>query len=138
MGMKRLIGLAVLAVGLVVPTHAQTVHAAAGGGAANSLASGGGGWGGGGGLSGGFTAGAPLAHYPLTRFSMTSVSGSQQEFVPSVFVSYDKAVAEGQNLLDTPPLTVAEAARRQGNTHSEKAKIALVQDNNGKAVTVSR
>jgi len=136
--MKRLVGLAVLAVGLAtVPTHAQAVHAAAGGGASAPTA-GGGGLSGGGGFSGGFGGGNRLVSYPLALFSVTSVSGSQQEYVPSIFVSYDNAIATGQRLLDTSPLTVAEAARQQANTRPDKAKVALVQDHNGKAVIVSQ
>lgn len=132
--MKRLIALAVLAVGVAVPTHAQTIHAAAGGGSSSVPAAGGGV--GGGGFSGGF--GGVAVHNPSAHFSVTSVSGSPQEFVPSTFVSYDKAVAEGQNVLDTPEPTVAEAARKQGDTHAEKAKLALVQNYYGKAIIVPR
>lgn len=130
--MKRLMALGVFAVGLVLPTHAQTTHSAAGG-AANALPSNsGGGWGGGGGYSGGSR---PVSH-PPTQFNTASVSGSQNEYVPSVFVPYDRAMAKGQSVLDTPPPTVAEAARQQGNTHPEKAKLALVQDIYGKARVV--
>jgi len=136
--MKRLIGFAVLAAGLAVPTHAQTVHAAAGG-AASLPASNGGGWGiGGGGLGGGSSVGNKPVNYPPTLFSVTSVSGSQQEYVPSVFVSYDRAVAAGQDALDTPSLTVAEAARRKANAPPDKAKVTLVQDDYGRAVIVPR
>jgi len=130
--MKRLMALGVFAVGLVLPTHAQTTHIASGG-AANPLASNGaGGWGGGGGYSGG----SRLMSYPRTQFNTTGVSGSQNEYVPSVFVPYDRAIAKGQNALDTPPPTVAEAARQQNNTHPEKAKLALVQDIYGKAMVI--
>ncbi len=130
--MKRLMALGVFAVGLVLPTHAQTAHTAAGGAANSPSANGGGGWGGGGGYGGGSR---PVSH-PPTQFSTTSVSGTQNEYVPSVFVSYDRAIAKGQNALDTPPPTVAEAARQQSNTHAEKAKLALVQDIYGKAMVI--
>lgn len=130
--MKRLIVLGLFAVGLALPTHAQTAHIAAGG-AANPLTSnGGGGWGGGVGYG---AASRPVSH-PPAQFSTTSVSGSQNEYVPSVFVSYDRAIAKGQNALDTLPPTVVEAARQQSNTHPEKAKLALVQDIYGKAMVV--
>jgi len=113
--MKRLMTLAVFAVGLALPTHAQTAHAAAGGAAIPLASTGGGGWGGGAGYGGGSR---PVSH-PPTQFNTTSVSGSQNEYVPSVFVPYDRAVATGQNALDTPPPTVAEAARQQSNTLRE-------------------
>jgi hypothetical protein len=137
--MRHLIGLAVLALGLVVPTHAQAMRSAASG-TANPTSSGSGS-GGGGGLGGGFSGGSiggRLTYYPLARFSVTTVSGTQQDYVPSTFVSYDQAVATGQNELDMPPLTVAAAARQQANTHPEKAKIAVMQDDRGKVIIVSR
>jgi len=131
--MNRFMALGVLAVGLALPTHAQTVHTAAGG-AANPQTSngGGGGWGG----SGGFGGGSRPVNHPPTQFNTTSVSGSQNDYVPSVFICYDRAIATGQDALKTPPPTVAEAARQQSNTHAEKAKLALVQDIYGKARVV--
>jgi hypothetical protein len=134
--MKRMIALAVLAVGLAVPVHAQTGRVAAGGGASSVSPSGGGGWGSGG-FGGGSTASRPL-NYPLTHFSVASVSGSQQEYVPSVFVSYDQAIATGQTVLDTPPMTVAEASRHLGDMRPEKAKVAFVQDDAGRVIIVPR
>jgi hypothetical protein len=134
--MKHMIALAVLTVGLAIPSHAQTVHAAAGG-SASLPATSGGGWGSGG-MGGGSSAGNKLMSYPPTLFNVTSVSGSQQDYVPSMFVSYDRAIAAGQKALDTPPRTVAEAAREHANTRPEKAKLALVQNDHGKAVIVGQ
>jgi len=132
--MKRFIALGVFAVGLSLPTYAQTVRTAAGG-AANPLAfSGGGGWGGGGGSNGGSR---PVSR-PPTQFNTTSVSGAGNDYVPSVFVSYERAIAKGQDALYTPPPTVAEAARQLSNSHPEKARLALVQDIHGKAMVVSQ
>jgi len=134
--MKRMIAFAVLAAALAVPIHAQNGHAPAGGGASSVSASGGGGWG-----SGGFGSGSTAnraVNYPLTRFNVASVSGSQQEYVPSVFVPYDKAIATGQTVLDTPPVTVAEASRQLGTMRQEKAKVALVQDDYGRVIIVPR
>jgi hypothetical protein len=133
--MKRIIALAVLAVALAQPVHAQTGHVSAGGGASSVSASSGGGWGGGG--FGGSTANKPLS-YPLTHFNVASVSGSQQEYVPSIFVSYDKAIATGQTELDTPPMTVAEASRELSNVRQAKAKVAWVQDDYGRVIIVPR
>ena len=73
---------------------------------------------------------------PPAQFNTATVSGSQTDYVPSVFVSYDRAIARGQDALDTPPPTVAEAARQLGNSHPEKARLALVQDIHGKAIVV--
>ena len=135
--MRRMIAWAVLAVGLAVPTHAQTGHVVAGGGAGSVSASGGGGGWGGGGFGGGSTA-SRLLSYPLTHFNVASVSGSQQEYVPSVFVSYDEAIATGQTVLDTPPMTVAEASRQMGTMRQERAKVAFLQDGSGRVILVPR
>jgi hypothetical protein len=132
--MKRLIGLAILAVAVAVPAHAQSTHPAAGGttfttnGSAGSL-------GGGGGFGG--SGGSKLASVPPAHFNVTSASGSQS-YEPSTFLSYDQAVAAGKTVLDTPPPTVAEAARQQASAHTEKAKVALVQDDYGRAIIVRR
>ena len=134
--MKRMIALAVLVVAMAVPIHAQTGHAAAGGGVSSVSVSGSGG-GGGSGFASGSTANRPLS-YPVTHFNVASVSGSQQEYVPSVFVSYDRAIATGQTELDTQPMTVAEASRQQANMRQEKAKVALVQDQSGRAILAPR
>lgn len=138
--MKRFFGLAILAAGLAIPAHAQTLHGYAAGGAASSAtsSSGGGGYGGGGfggGLSGG---GTKLASYPVAHFGVASVSGSQQDYVPSTFVAYDKALAEGRDILANPPKSVVEAAHEQVGTQTEKARLALVQDDHGNAIVVSR
>lgn len=139
--MKRFLGLAILAAGLAVPAHGQMSHSVSGGSAASSATSnsgGGGSYGGagfGGGLSGG---GTRLASYPVAHFGVASVSGSQQDYVPSTFVAYDKALAEGRDILANPPKSVVEAAQAQASTHTEKAKLALVQDDYGNAIVVSR
>lgn len=137
--MKRFLGLAILAAGLAVPAHAQMSHSVSAGGAANTLTSNGGGGGyGGGGLGGGSSSGNKLTNCPRAQFSVAAVSGTQQDYVPSTFVSYDKAVAEGRNILAAPPKSIVEAAHEQAEAHAEKAKLALVQDYNGNAVVVLR
>jgi hypothetical protein len=68
---------------------------------------------------------------------MTSASGAQ-DYVPSTFLPFDKAVVAGQTLIETPAPTVADAARQQTSAHMEKAKIALVQDDYGRAIIVRR
>jgi len=137
--MKRLLGLGILAAGLAVPAHAQAFHGgASAGGTSNSLPINGGAGGFGGGFGGGLSGGNRLSAYPLANFNVAAVSGIQAEYIPSTFVSYDQAVAEGREILTTPPKTLVQAAHDQANAHPNKAKFALVQDRNGNAVIVTR
>lgn len=131
---KRFLGLAILAAGLAVPAHAQVSRGFAAGNPTSSPS-----FSGGGGFGGGYSAGGiKLPSYPVACLGVTSVSGSQQDYVPSTFVAYDKALAEGRAILSAPPKSVAEAAREQGSSRTEKAKLALVQDDYGNAVIVPR
>jgi hypothetical protein len=136
--MKRLMGLAILCMSLAVETHAQANHvtAAASGGSTVTTTSAGAGGGGGG--YGGGSAGSRPASLPPAVFHMTSISGSRESYEPSTFVSYDQAVAAGKSLINTPPPTVAGAARQQASTHAGKAKLALVQDDDGRVQLVRR
>lgn len=138
--MKRFLSLTILAAGLAIPAHAQTPHGVSAGGGANPLTfSGGGGGGyGGGGVGGGSSSGSRLPSCPRAQFSVSAVSGTQQDYVPSTFVSYDKALAEGRDVLAAPPKTVAEVAHEQAIGRAEKAKLALVQDSRGNAIIVVR
>ncbi|HTR46348.1 MAG TPA: hypothetical protein VMM16_03040 [Verrucomicrobiae bacterium] len=134
--MKRFLGLTILAAGLAMPAHAQS-HApagAAGGPSSANSSGGGGGYGGGWGSSGG----TRLTQYPLAHFAVTSVSGSQQDYVPSTFVAYNQAISHGQEILDAPPKTVAEAARENSIARMQKARVVVVQGPNGEMVVTSR
>lgn len=135
--MKRLLGLAVLTAGLAVPAHAQAPRAMAASMAPSPMSSGSGG--GGGGFGGGSSSGGgKLTSYPVARFNVTSVSGSQQDYIPSTFVSYDEAVAAGRAILNAPPKSLDEVARETSTNRRETAKLALVQDANGNAVIQPR
>jgi len=131
--MKRLMGMAILAAGLALPAHAQAPRATASGMTPGPVSAGGGGFGGG--YSSG---GSKPTSCPTARFSVTSVSGSQQDYVPSTFVVYDNALAEGRDILANPPKSVAEAAHEQPSVPAEKARISFIQDVNGKATIVVR
>jgi hypothetical protein len=133
--MKKIIFIAVLILGFSAPALAQ--RGAVGGGAAgpSSGNGGGGGYGGGGygggGYGGGFSGGLPSC--PATQFHVVGVSGSNAEFEPSTFVSFDKAVATGKEMIVAENRTVAQAARENNVARKEKARLALVQDNWGYA-----
>jgi len=131
-------GLALLALGIAVPVHAQAGHAGGAAGSGGMLNSGAGGFGGGG-LASGSTAGSKPPSTPPAQFNMTSASGSPENYVPSTFLSYEQALVAAQGLPDAPPPTVAEVARQQaGAAHGERAKVSLVQDGQGRAIILRR
>jgi hypothetical protein len=99
--MKRLLGLAILALGLAVPAHAQFAGNSVG--AAGSIGSGGG-------LNGGGSS-SHMISYPRAVFATAIVSGTDIDFKPSAFVSYDVAVAEGRAALAFRERSVVEVAR---------------------------
>ncbi len=97
------------------------------------------GGGGGGGFSGGGSIGAAgITKFPRTQFGVAAVSGSLQDYIPSTFVAYDEALAEGRDLLANSPKTVVEAAHNQAPSSAQKARIALIQDVNGNPIIVAR
>jgi hypothetical protein len=124
--MKRLLGLAVLALGLAVPAHAQFAGNSVG--ASGSIGSGGGLNGG-----GGFR---HITSYPRAVFATTIVSGTETDFEPSAFVSYDVAVAEGRAVMAFKERSVVEVAREVRSTRGVRARVAFVQDVNGDPVIV--
>jgi hypothetical protein len=126
--MRKILFIAVLVLGFSAPAMAQRGGGAAGIGG-SAFGSGGGGGYGSGGLGGGFTGG--LASCPPTQFAVMGVSGSNSEFEPSTFVSFDKAVAAGKQEIAIESRTVAQAARENMAARKEKARLALVQDGYG-------
>jgi len=131
--MKQFVGLAALILGLAVSAQAQHGSMAVPPGSSNTTGGPGGGGTGGAGLGGGGTA----KHEPIppTQFATAAASGSDADFVPSEFVTYENAIGEGQDAL-AKPKTVAEAAAENRNTPRAKAKLAFVQDGSGNAIIV--
>ena len=121
--MKKLLFLAVLVIGCSVPAFGQ--H---GGGTAGPSSNGGGGGYGGGFGSGSFGGGGVLPSCPPTQFAVVAVSGSNAEWEPSTFVSFEKAVAFGKQVIVIENRTVAQAARENNAARREKARVAVVQD----------
>jgi hypothetical protein len=123
--MKRFLILAVFALGLALPAHAQFGGQSIGSG---SLSSG-----------GGINAGAPrLASEPPAQFAMTGVSGNEAEFTPSAFLAYDQAIAAGKESLAAKEKSVAKVASENSTVQKPRAKFAMVQDCNGNPIIVSR
>lgn len=126
--MKYLVGFAVLALGFAMPAYAQG-HAAGGGGTSLPVYGGGAGTGG-----SGLGGGTMLPHYSRARFQVTAVSGSEIDYTPSTFVSYNSAVTKGNVALASIPETLGQAAQLNRETPRVKAKFSLVQDNHGNAI----
>jgi hypothetical protein len=126
--MKRLLGLAVLALGLAVPAYAQFSGNSVG--ASGSIGSGGG-------LNGGGSF-RHITSYPRAVFATTIVSGTETDFEPSAFVSYDVAVAEGRAVMAFKERSVVEVAREVSSTRGARARVAFVQDASGDPVIVSQ
>lgn len=62
---------------------------------------------------------------------MGTVDGNAGDYVPSTFVSYDKALAEGRALLAARPISLGQFARENQPAATAKAKFELVQDHHG-------
>lgn len=65
---------------------------------------------------------------------MQIISGTNTEFVPSMFMSFDKALAKGVADLAVKPKTLAEVAQENRKEQRAKAQTSFVQDANGKLV----
>ena len=94
----------------------------------------------GGGFGGGLTGGAAgrLPAYPRTHFKMSEVSGSDKSFTPSGYLPFDRAVAEGQAILDAEKKTPAEAAAATSIVPRPHAKVAVMQDANGDPIVIKQ
>jgi hypothetical protein len=79
-------------------------------------------------------------HYSLPDAStqVLTYSGSNSEFVPSLFMSYDKALAKGVADLAAKPKTLAEVAQEYRKEQRAKAQTSFVQDANGKPVKAEK
>jgi hypothetical protein len=126
--MKKFMGLAVLVLGLAGSAHAQISGSNIGG--SGTIGSGGG--------IGVARAFPGLASYPRATFATILVSGTDTEFKPSAFLSYDQAVAEGRAALAYKAKTVAEVAAESNSERKTRAKLALVQNANGTVDIVSQ
>ena len=110
--MKRSMLFAALILFFSLPARAQS-HMALSGGNANSASpnsgggGGAGGYGGGGGGGSGITA---LPSSPRAQFSYGYAHGSDADFAPSSFLSYDDAVKLGESVLAAKPRSLGEVA----------------------------
>jgi hypothetical protein len=79
-----------------------------------------------------------ITHLPATQFNSVVVSGSDQDFVPTTYVSFDKGVAEGRTTLATQPKSLGELAQEYCGQARPKAKVAFVQNDYGDAIITRR
>jgi len=128
--MKKILALAVFVIGFSASAHAQAMSLN-GGAASNN----GGGAAMGGGLSKPIFPSMPIN--PPTHFNVSATSGTDADFEPSSFLTFEEAVAAGR-AAQTKPQTIVEAAAENKSTDRPKAKFELVQDDNGKAVITRR
>jgi hypothetical protein len=69
---------------------------------------------------------------------MSAVSGSDGSFVPSGYLPFDRAVAQGQAILDAEKKTPAEAAAAASIVPKPRAKVVVVQDANGDPIVIKQ
>jgi hypothetical protein len=131
---KRICGLAALILWLSIPAHAQ--HAM--GGSSNGVASASGSAGGGTGGGGSQVSFPTLPSYPQHEFLMTNVSGTKADFTPSTYLDYDQALTDGRAALASKMRPLAEIAKQNRESNPAKAKIAILQDANGRAFLASQ
>ncbi len=128
MTMKRLLGLGVLILSFSLPARAQF------GGSINGMGSIGG-MGSINGMGGLSHVNFPdLPSQPEPRYQNSSAHGSEAEFVPSTYVPYEQALAQGQAALapESKPKSVAQVAAEYRSAKRAAAKLAVVQDAQGR------
>jgi hypothetical protein len=111
--MKRSMLFAALILFFSLPVHAQSHMSLSGGNANSASPSNGGGGGGGGGYSSGGGGGSgitALPSSPRAQFSYGYAHGSDADFAPSSFLSYDDAVKLGESVLAAKPRSLGEVA----------------------------
>jgi hypothetical protein len=113
--MKQAIGVAAFILFFAIPAHAQA----------------------GGGLGGGNLS-SRLPPQPPAHFKISAVGGSDASFIPSGYLPFDRAVAEGQAILDEEKKTPAEAAAAASIVPKPHAKVAVVQDSNGDPIVIKQ
>lgn len=137
--MKRVLGVMVLILGFSIPAHAQASRGTvpASGGSGGMTTGGGGGFGGSGSGDSGGMSGVnfhTLPSIPPANLPSVEVSGTKADFVPSTFLPFDQAVAEGQAVLDAQHKSVAQAAAENSRANRAKAKAAIIENGAGDAV----
>ena len=135
--MIRIAGALALVLGFAISAQAQGGRAAGEQVASLLNYSGGGGAGFGGGGAG-VSNFHTLPHTPPAHFVVATLAGNANDFVPSTFVPYKIAVAEGRLIVSATPESLGQFARDCDATTRTKAKLELVQDHYGYPVVRRR
>lgn len=86
------------------------------------------------GIGGGSTGGSgAVLHVPPTQFAVRSASGSASDYIPSTFVSYDSALAEGKASLGAHAEPLGNSAQESSKPTAKNAKVQVVQKQDGGA-----
>jgi hypothetical protein len=70
-----------------------------------------------------------LMHVPPARFAVREVSGKASDYIPSTFVSYNSAVAEGEASQAAQPLKAS--TQESGKAAPKNSTIQIVQKKDG-------
>ncbi len=130
----KVVGAMVLVLGFAVAAQAGGGNTAHFSMSPSVYSEGGGGGAGGGGLGGGSRV---LPHIPSTRFAVRSASGSASDYIPSTFVSYDSAIAEGQASLSAHPQPLGTYAK-EDKPAGKTATVEIVQEQDGEVAIQKR
>jgi hypothetical protein len=126
----KIIGAAVLVLAFAISAQAQSAHGDAPHFTASISTRVEGSAGGGGSIGSG--AGQLLPHFPQTRFAARAVTGDASDYIPSTFLSYQAALAEGKASLSARAGPLALSAHTSGQPAQHDAKIDVVQRQDGK------
>jgi hypothetical protein len=121
MRMAILAVVAILALAIAAPAHAQMMHGpASGGSTANAPVNGGGG--GGGGYGGGSSVGTHgFSGFQPIHYQNAAAHGSSADFELTVFVPYEQAVKMGEAALTQQTKTLGQiAAEYRASKHSHE------------------
>jgi hypothetical protein len=122
--MLAVAGFVVMSAAFAAPAHAQigpTLNNASGLSSSGSLNS-----------EGSWTSSSHTPDLPSVSFRGTSARGT--EYIPSTYVPYDKALAEGREIRMEKPKTIAEVAVENRGVARPKARILVVGDARGLAI----
>ena len=131
--MKKFLGVAAIVFLAAIPAHAQragSMGVSTVPGAAPSP---------GGGAVGGASVGGSSTHLPAyarATFSMAEVKG-EDSFLPSSFMTFEQAVAEGI-AESAPAKSLAQAAADNQAAMKAKSRVEFVQDHSGNVIPITR
>ncbi len=72
-----------------------------------------------------------LPHFPPARFAVRDATGSESDYIPSTFLSYKAAVAEGEVVLAARPEPLGTSAHADSKPAPQTARIQIVEGQDG-------